>query len=165
MNKVVRIAGSVVVVMLLLLVTLRATGFEPRDCANAGSSWTCRTPGLWLRGDPITTPVTDWSFADAVPTIKIETQSPWLLPYSVAIWCATYNGNLYITSYRGRRWVEDIVSHPRVRLKIGDRLYEKDLAMVNDPAEKAAVLQAKGKKYPSWKVPPVETATVFKVMN
>jgi hypothetical protein len=36
--------------------------------------------------------------------------------------------------------------------------------MVNDPAEKAAVLQAKGRKYPAWKVPAVDTATVFRVL-
>ncbi len=147
-----------------LLVTLRATGFEPRACVNAGESWTCQTPGLWLRGDPITTPVTDWSFSNAVPTIKVQTQSPWLLPYSVAAWCATYNGSLYITSYRGRRWTEDIISHPRVRLKIGDQLFEKDMMMVTDPEEKAAVIAAKAKKYPSWKPPKVEAATVFRVM-
>lgn len=164
MKKLGRIAGAIVVVMLVLLATLRATGFEPRDCANAGESWTCRTPGLWLRGDPVTTPVTDWSFTDAIPTIKIQTQSPYLLPYSVAIWCASYNGNFYVTSYRGRRWVEDIVSHPQVRLKIDGRLYDRTLSMVTDPAEKAAVLQAKGKKYPSWKVPAVEAATVFRAM-
>jgi hypothetical protein len=165
MKKVVRFGGSLVVVLLLLLVTLRATGFEPRACPNAGASWTCQTPGLWLRGDPITTPVTDWSFTNAVPTIKVQTQSPWLLPYSVAAWCATYNGSLYITSYRGRRWAEDIISHPRVRLKIGDQLFEKDMMMVTDSDEKAAVIAAKAKKYPSWKPPKVEAATVFRVMQ
>ena len=164
MRKIVRIGGSIVVIMLVLLVTLRATGFEPRDCANAGASWTCRTPGLWLKGDVVATPVTDWSFTDTIPTIKVQTQSPLLLPYSVAAWCATYNGNLYVTSYRGRRWVEDIVSDPHVRLKIDGRLYDRTLAMVSDPAEKAAVLQAKGKKYPSWKAPTVEAATVFRVV-
>lgn len=164
MKRLVRFAGAIVVVMLVLLVTLRATGFEPRDCANAGSSWTCRTPGLWLKGDVAAAPVADWSFTDSIPTIKIQTQTPFLLPYSVAIWSATYNGNLYITSYRGRRWVEDIVSYPQVRLKIDGKLYDRTLSMVTDPAEKAAVLQAKGKKYPSWKVPAVEASTVFRVM-
>lgn len=164
MKKLARIGGAIVVVMLVLLATLRATGFEPRDCANAGSSWTCRTPGLWLRGEIAAAPVTDWSFTDAIPTIKIQTQSPFLLPYSVAIWCATYNGNLYVTSYRGRRWVEDIVSYPQVRLKIDGRLYDRTLSMVTDPTEKAAVLESKAKKYPSWKAPTVEAATVFRVM-
>ena len=84
--------------------------------------------------------------------------------YSVSIWCAVYNNNLYVTSYRGRRWVEDIVGNPHVRLKIGDQVFERNLALVNDPEEKAGVLQAKGKKYPEWKAPPVATAAVFRVL-
>ena len=164
MKKVAMIGAAIFICMAVLLVTLRATGFEPRDCANAGVSWTCRTPGLWLKGDPVTTPVSDWSFTDKIQTIKIETQSPVLLPYSVSIWCAAYNNNLYVTSYRGRRWVEDVIGDPHVRLKIGGQLFERTLALVNDPDEKAAVLQAKGKKYPYWKVPSVSKATVFRVV-
>jgi len=163
-QKVLKVGGSIVIFMIVLLVTLRATGFEPRDCANAGASWSCRTPGLWLRGELVTAPVTDWSFTDNIQTVKIQTQTPLLLPYSVAIWCASYNGNLYVTSYRGRRWVEDVIQDPHVRVKIDGRLYDRAVSLVSDPAEKAAVLQAKGKKYPAWKVPPVETATVFRVM-
>lgn len=164
MKNVLRIGGAVVICMILLLVTLRATGFEPRDCTSATASWSCRTAGLWLKGEVATSPVSDWSFTDKIHTIKIQTQTPFLLPYSVSIWCAEYNHNLYVTSYRGRRWVEDIVRDPHVRLKIGDQIFERNLSLVNDPAEKAAVLQAKGKKYPEWKVPPVSTAAVFRVL-
>jgi hypothetical protein len=121
-------------------------------------------PGLWLKGDVVNTPVTDWSFTDTIPTVKVQTQTPFLLPHSVAIWCVVYNGNLYVTSYRGRLWVEDIIRDPHVRLKIGSQVYERTFSLVNDPDEKAAVLQAKGKKYPQWKVPAVSTATVFRVM-
>jgi hypothetical protein len=51
-----------------------------------------------------------------------------------------------------------------VRLKIGDQLFDRTLSIVNDPAEKAAVLQAKETKYSPWKAPPVSKATVFRVM-
>lgn len=164
MRTLFKIGGAIVIFLVLLLVTLRATGFEPRDCANAGESWSCRTPGLWLKGDIVTTPVSDWSFTDKIQTIKIQTQTPFLLPYSVSIWCAAYNDNLYVTSYRGRRWVEDIIRDPHVRLKIGGRIFERTLSLVSDPDEKAAVLQAKGKKYPYWTVPAVAKATVFRVL-
>lgn len=160
----VKMIGTLFVCLALLLVTLHATGFEPKDCATGAGNWTCQAPGLWLRGEVVTTPVTDWSFTDKYHTIKIQTESPILLPYSVSIWCATYNNNLYVTSYRGRRWVEDIVNEPLVRLKIGDQLFERHLALVTDPAEKEAVLQAKGKKYPEWKVPAAEKAAVFRVL-
>ena len=164
MKTILKIGGAIFICLILLLVTLRATGFEPPDCTNASASWSCRTPGLWLRGELVTTPVSDWSFTNQIQTVKIQTQTPFLLPYSVSIWCAVYNGNLYVTSYRGRRWVEDIVRDPHVRLKIGDQVFDRTFLIVNDPVEKAAVLQAKGKKYPEWKVPPVSTATVFRVM-
>jgi len=164
MKTAMKIGGAVLVCMILLLVTLHATGFEPRDCTTGAESWSCRAPGLWLKGELVTNPVSDWSFTDKFKAIKIQTQTPILLPYSVSIWCAVYNDNLYITSYRGRRWVEDIVSDPHVRLKIGDQVFERNLALVSDPEEKAGVLQAKGKKYPEWKVPPVETAAVFRVL-
>jgi hypothetical protein len=164
MKKTLTIAGAILVCMILLLATLRATGFEPRDCTSA-SSWSCRAPGLWLKGELVTTPVNDWSFTDKIQAIKIQTHTPFLLPHSVSIWCAVYNDNLYVTSYRGRLWVEDIIRDPRVRLKIGGQIYERTLSLVSDPDEKAAVLQAKGKKYPQWKVPSVSTATVFRVLS
>jgi hypothetical protein len=163
MKTTVKVVGAIFVCMILALATLRATGFEPRDCANA-TSWSCRAPGLWLKGDVVTTPVTDWSFTDKIPTIKIQTQTPFLLPHSVAIWCAVYNGNLYVTSRRGRLWVEDVIRDPHVRLKMGDQIYERALSLVEDPREKAAVLQAKWAKYPQWKVPSVESSAVFRVI-
>ena len=52
---------------------------------------------------------------------------------------------------------------PRVRLKIGDQLFDRTLSLVNDPAEKTAVLEVKGKKYPEWKVPPASKSAVFRV--
>jgi hypothetical protein len=163
MKTTLKVVGAIFVCMILALATLRATGFEPRDCANA-SSWSCRAPGLWLKGEIVTTPVNDWSFTDKVQTIKIETDTPFLLPHSVALWCAVYNNNLYVTSYRGRLWVEDAIRDPHVRLKIRGQIYERALSMVSDPEEKAAVLKAKWQKYPQWKMPAVSTATVFRVM-
>ena len=161
--RVVKIVGSTVIVLLGVLLLLSVTGFEPKDCPPTDRSLSCKVPGLWLKGEPVTTPVSDWSFTDQIPQIKIQTQTPFLLPHSVIIWCAVYNGNLYVTSYRGRQWVENIVRDPHVRLKIADKVFDRTLSMVDDPVEKAAVLQAKGRKYPQWKVPAVSAATVFRV--
>lgn len=160
--KLLKIGGSILICLIVLLVVLSFTGFEPKDCTNA-SSLACRAPGLWLRGNAVTTPVTDWSFTDKIKAVKVQTKTPFLLPYSVSAWCAVYNGNLYLTSYRGRRWVENIIRDPHVRLKIGDQVFDRTFTVINDPVEKAAVLQAKGKKYPEWKVPAVSVATVFRV--
>jgi hypothetical protein len=164
MKKALKIAGSIIIGLVAVLLLLSITGFEPKDCPPTDRSLSCKTPGLWLKGESVTSPVTDWSFTDQIQQIKIQTQTPILLPHSVTIWCAVYNGDLYLSSYRGRLWVEDAIRHPHVRLKIANQLYDRDLSVISDPAEKAAVLEVKGKKYPQWKVPPVSTATVFRVM-
>ena len=164
MKILLRIGGSILICLILLLSASRIFGFEPEDCSPFNRSLSCRLPGLWLRGKLVTTPVTDWSFTDKIQQIKIQTQTPFLLPHSVTIWCAVYNGNLYISSNPGKLWNEDIMRDPHVRLKIGDQVFDRTLSIINDPAEKAAVLQAKEKKYSPWKAPPVSKATVFRVM-
>ena len=163
MRTLAKIIGSVIIGLVAVLVLLSITGFEPKGCPPTDRSFSCQMPGLWIKGEPVTTPVTDWSFTNEIPQIKIQTSTPYLLPHSVTIWCASYNGTLYVTSYRGRQWVEDIIRDPHVRFKIGDQVFDRTLTVVDDPGEKAAVLQAKGKKYPQWKVPSVEKATVFRV--
>ena len=163
MKELVKIVGSMVIGLAAVLLLMSVTGFEPKDCPPTDRSLSCKVPGLWLKGELVTTPVTDWSFTDQIPQIKIQTETPFLLPHSVTIWCAVYNGNLYVTSYRGRQWIENIIRDPHVRMKIGDRVFDRTLSVVDDPAEKAAVLQAKGKKYPQWKVPSVSESTVFRV--
>jgi hypothetical protein len=54
---------------------------------------------------------------------------------------------------------------PHVRLKIGDRVYDRTLALVEDPAERDAVLLAKAKKYPRLRTPPKASVYVFRVSS
>jgi hypothetical protein len=159
-----KILLGILVCLALLIVTLRITGFEPRD----------RTPGLWLTGDLVTTPVPDWSFTDAYPNIRVQTRTWYLLPHSVTTFCVACNGQLYLTSFyyqpgvqypHGRSWNENVARDPHVRLKIGDKLYDRTLSYVTDPAEKASFLQALAKKYPSAKAPDSSRVIVFHVLN
>jgi len=129
-------------------------------------------PGLWLRGNLVTTPVADWSFTDQYQNAKVQTRDRFLLPYSVTTYCVSYNGQLYLTSvYRpglryphGRHWNENVARDPRVRIKIGDQLYDRTLVYVTDPAERAAVIQNKAKKYPRQIIAPGSFINVFHVM-
>ena len=164
MKVLLRIGGAILICLILLLGAARTFGFEPKDCSPFNRSLSCMMPGLWLKGDVVTTPVTDWSFTDKIQQIKVQTQTRFLLPHSVTIWCAVYDGGLYLTSNPSRTWVQDVMRDPHVRLKIGDRVFDRTLSIIDDPAQKAAVLQAKGKKYPEWKVSPVATSTVLRVM-
>ena len=98
MKKVLKVGGPVLVGLLVVLAVLRVTGLEPRLCYHSADSWTCKIPGLWLEGNLVTTPISDWSFVDNYPEIKIQTQTRYLLPLSVTTYCMTYNGQLYVES-------------------------------------------------------------------
>ena len=118
-----------------------------------------RRPGLWLSGEVETAPVTDWSFTDSEPQIFLETRTWYGLRHSVTVVCAAHNGALYVPSlyYGGgefpekRHWHRNVARDPRVRLQIGDRLYERRAVLVTDPAEWNAVLAAFAAKMPFWK--------------
>lgn len=160
MKTLLKIVGAILVCVVVLLVVLRITGFDPR----------ARTPGLWLTGNPVATPVADWSFTDNVPTVKLQTQTWYLLPHSVTINCVAYKGQLYLTSVHPlgtrRSWNDNVVRDPHVRIKIGEQLYDRDLSVVTDPTEKAGVLHAREKKYPQLKAPAdMATAHVFRVVG
>jgi hypothetical protein len=159
MKTLLKTVGVILVCLILLLVVLSVTGFGPHD----------RTPGLWLKGNVVTTPVTDWSFTENIPVVQVQTQAWYLLPHSVNINCLDYNGQLYLVSVypAGTRhsWNENVIRDPRVRLKIGDQIYDRTASLVTDPAEQEGVLEARHKKYPQLKIPPNATIHVFHVVG
>ena len=163
MKTLLRIVGIVVVCLVLLLIVLSITGFEPRE----------RTPGLWLKGNLVTTPVTDWSFTDQVSQVEVQTRSRFLIPHSVTTYCVSLNGQLYLDSFyppgveypHGRSWNENVARDPHVRVKIGNNLYDVTLVHDTDPADKAAVLQLVPKKYPQLKIPPPERVQLYHVVS
>ena len=147
MKRWLMIGGSSLLAFLVVaMILVRAMGFEPQE----------RSPGLWLSGEVVTTPVRDWSFTDEIEHLFVETRTWYFIPHSVTTYCTTYNGELYLTStypqaaeFPGNRsWNHNVVRDPHVRLKIGDRIYERQVSLVTDPAEKAAVLESKSRKYP-----------------
>jgi hypothetical protein len=145
--------------LILILIVLRITGFGPH----------ARTPGLWLKGNVVTTPVTDWSFTDKIPVVQIQTETSYMLPHSVNINCLNYNGQLYLVSVypagTAHTWNDNVMRDPHVRLKIGDDIYDRTVSLLTDPAEQEGVLQARHNKYPQLKVPPNSTIHVFHVVG
>ena len=154
MKKLLKVMGGILAGLLLLLGILRITGFGPIGDTPGPHNY----PGLWLSGEVVTTPVTDWSWVDQrkARTVKVQTNTWYLIPHSVTTYCVTYNGQLYLTSVypagveypHGRNWNANVARDPHVRIKIDGKLYDRKLVYVTDPSEKAAVLVAKGKKYP-----------------
>jgi hypothetical protein len=94
----------------------------------------------------------DWSFTDAHPLVAIETRGP-LVRHSVTILCVAAEGRLYVMARHAprKRWVRNVGRDPRVRLRIGEALYEGRLARVDDQpgdaAAAAAVARAFLRKY------------------
>src|ERR1700676_4146966 len=73
--------GSVVIVAILAvtLLTFRVTGLEPEylDLDQLRARHMIARPGLWLKGEVVTTPVTDWSFFDQVPPPGVSLNPSW----------------------------------------------------------------------------------------
>jgi len=156
------VAAVVVAGLLATAAGLGVTGLDPHE----------RRPGLWLRGEAEKTPVTDWSFTDRYPTIYVQTHTPYLLPHSVTVTCVSHGGQLFLTSvFRegsafpdGKLWTKNVMRDPRVRLKIGDQVFDRKLALVSDATERDAVLADKAKKYPEQRVPKTATVHLFRVL-
>jgi hypothetical protein len=160
MKMLAKILGGVLACLIILLVVFRITGLEPHN----------RIPGLWLKGNVVTTPVNDWSFTDKVPQIHIQTSTSYLLPHSVTINCIAYNGQLYVASVYPastprHHWNDDVMRDPHVRLQIGNSLYDRTLTPVTDLAEREGVLKARAQKYPLLKIPANAVIRVFHVVG
>ena len=163
MKKAFIIGGSVVLAVLIVgLITLRVVGYEPQD----------RSAGLWVKGELVTTPVTDWAFTEQVEEIYIQTRTWYFIPHSVNTYCATYDGELYLFSayYQGgefpygRLWNQNVLRDPRVRLKIGDRLFDRTVSFVTDREVKEAVHENFVRKYHDWTSPGIENVHIFHVL-
>ena len=133
----------------LLLSLIVSTSCEPQD----------RRPGLWLSGELVEAPVTDWSFTDEIQEIFVETRTWYGFRHSVTTVCVAHRGTLYVPSvyFEGgefpdaRFWNRNVVRDPRVRLKIAKRIFERKAVVVEDPAERSEVLAAFARKSSFWK--------------
>ncbi|MBZ5699071.1 MAG: hypothetical protein LAN18_11055 [Acidobacteriia bacterium] len=157
-----KIIVGILVCLVLLLLVLRITGLDPKD----------RRPGLWLKGDVVTTPVSDWSFTDKIPSIMIQTRTRYLLPHSVTIYCVSHNGQLYLHTVflkgvpfpNGRSWVASLIRDPHVRIKVGNQLFDRTATEATDPAEIEPLMDAYKNKYPKSKFPSDSTTYWFHVL-
>ena len=148
----------IVLIVAGALVTFRITGLEPEylDLDQLRAHHMIARPGLWLKGEVVTAPVTDWSFVANVPhpgrsinTVLVQTRTPYFIPHSVRTMPFVRNGVLYIRSHqdrmdlpfpRDKSWTSNVARDPRVRIKIGDKLYEATMVLVSDRTQAIAVL-------------------------
>ena len=127
----------------------RAGAFEPTPEGR---------PGLRLAGEVVREPVADFRFSDADSLVELETNAPWGLAHSVTVVCASTGRDLYVPSVylegggwpAARRWNRNVVADPRVRIRIGGKIYERRAVLVGDEGERAAAFAAFARKYDAW---------------
>ena len=151
--------GVVVVVLMAGVLALRQSSFarvglDMHSQAQQGRVWFgLRDVGFGLSGEPVTTPVSDWSFASRASGVKVQVTPWWRIPYTIntAI-AASFDGQrLYLVSdyfapapgredLRGRfpearGWNRHILRDPRIRVQIGDQIFDFLAYPLTDPAE------------------------------
>jgi hypothetical protein len=150
--------GSLVVgaLMVVTLSTLRVTGLEPghpsaQEYAQAGRS---ARPGLWLTGEVVREAVTNWDWVDqfsdafSEDATMLETRTWYGIPHSVRVLLVPRGDELYLQSSAqtvrlnkefpyAKAWWRNVERDPRVRLKIGGKIYEMTVVLVQDRAEVA----------------------------
>ncbi|MFV2089834.1 MAG: hypothetical protein ACC642_04195 [Pseudomonadales bacterium] len=94
-----------------------------------------RTPGGYLLGDEIETPVSDWTFANDVPLCQIQVRAGFL-PHSINLNCMASSGQLFLScsGCDGKYWSTAVLSNPAARLRLGDEVYPVVVTRVQDPA-------------------------------
>ncbi|MDP6977998.1 MAG: nitroreductase/quinone reductase family protein [Myxococcota bacterium] len=119
-------------------------------------------PGGALEGRIATAP-TDWGFTADTDTIQLETNPG--DPYSVNIWAIGLGNVLYVHAGASHAtWIENMEADPRVRVRIGETVYELNAARVEDQAEFdrfSAVYEEKYGNPP--RNPSVEEAYLFRL--
>jgi hypothetical protein len=93
-------------------------------------------------------PAAGWSFTDSQLLVGIETRGA-LFRHTVTVLCVAADERLYVMARHAprKRWVRNALGDPRVRLRIGDALYEGRALRVTDAAEADAVARAFLRKY------------------
>jgi hypothetical protein len=122
-----------------VVAAVAAFGCQPED----------ETPGLWLSGEAVIEPVTDWRFTNEIEEIFVQTR-PWYgIPHSTTIWCVELDGELYVGSYgeEKKTWENNIERNANAVLAISGKLYQVSLVPVTEPSRVEALGAAYGQKY------------------
>jgi hypothetical protein len=169
--KRIKITGWVIVAIILLLAVLNFTIATASPAAFANSV-NLRNSfvglfhgdlGFWLKGDLVTARISDWSFADTIENVQIETRTWYLLPHFVRTDIVRNGSQLYLFSEyfapspgqpdhrdefpNARFWNRMVIRDPHIRVKIGDRIFQMRAYPLTDPNQVAVVRQAFLNKY------------------
>ena len=101
-----------------------------------------RRPGTGLSGDLAADQNTDWAFVEGRTRAWVETRTRYLVPHSITVSAWADDGELYVGCRQcdTKTWPRNVARDNRVRLKIGDSVYERRAIRITDPDEREAVL-------------------------
>ena len=138
------------------LMIIRMIGLAPghptaEEYADAGRS---ARPGMRMAGEVVREVVPNWDwgnqFSDAFGEngTELETRTWYGIPHSVTVLLVPRGDELYLMSsaqtFRldkefpyGKAWWKNVERDPRVRLKIGEKIYEMTAVLIQDRAEVA----------------------------
>jgi len=103
-------------------------------------------PGGQLSGE--VTPAPDnWAFTDATDTFQLETRPS--DPYSVNVWAIAIDDSIYVVAGSGMEttWAQHIANDDRVRLRVGEALYELRASEDKTEESRDTFLAAAKRKY------------------
>ena len=102
-------------------------------------------PGGRFVGPVNPDPAPDWSNLEKVIELEIRPAKPW----SLSIWNAVLDGELYVPSASGarRRWPPVALADPRVRVRTHGQIYERRIEKVTDPALRKRIGAAIAARY------------------
>ncbi len=87
-------------------------------------------PGKRLRGEEVTEPINDWTFANQYRRVNVEVRPS--DPYSVNAGYFVHERGLYVSSSQSR-WAQFMLQDPNIRIRVGDKLYPVRATRVEQP--------------------------------
>ena len=127
-----RITLVVVGILVLLYVAAIYFPIDPEE----------RRAGTRLSGNIADDQDTDWAFVEGRTRAWVETRTRYLIPHSITVSAWADDDTLYVgcRDCDTKTWPRNVARDDRVRVKIGDTLYERRAVRITDDAERQAVL-------------------------
>ena len=109
--------------------------------------------GPFTSGELVTGPEPDWSFVRDVEEVQFQLLEP---ARSRTTWIMEHGGKVYIpsgymTTWWGKiwkKWPIEAEKDGRILLRVGDKLYERQLVRIHEGPELAPIVAELGRKYP-----------------
>jgi hypothetical protein len=125
---------AVLIALAVLVLVYIGAIFVPLDPAGT-------RPGTGVSGNLAEIQNTDWSFLSDRNQIYVETRTRYLVPHSITVNSWVADGTLYVgcRACDAKYWPTNVARDDRVRLKIGDDVYERRAIRLNDELRRKAL--------------------------